>query len=1200
MSDLLPIRVIVGPDVSFLDLMAPPDMMLPDRITVQTDSLALPADQDGNPIGDPTSLIETFTMEHRFFHTMDLPAIPGLGSGSGPITLGQLLFDVRLMGQPEVQITPIGADGGNWFEYEIAYSYARAQFEQFGAFSGWLGYSVPDHGRRTVLALQHRQEEGGAPGWGEFDYSAWQDGSLFSALNTVFLLSDGGVFRGGTGETVFQVGAMYSGFANAANYGIATAPFVLQAGTGPRGFFLFHTGDAPARIDRIEEFGDHDWFKVYHADTVAAFNGTVTEDLIGGYNPRLQLVPDGDGSGVIYDQINWRDRGLRAFEIERFETHALLHAGADDVPGAEVTVRLEGNHSNALFVVGFGGAVRRLSVGSTEYGEYFGVLDHFVGVETEGSPPRSVLTQTDAGEVNLYPNHLIRYGDTLETGSNNALRMVGFDGSRVTIGTNSDYTIEVSTGQNSGSVIHRLRNGILNFFREPGGEGEHQIITSTTVIGVRGTELTVDHNEATGTTTVSVMSGSVEIEDLGTGDVTLLGAGESGSFGDGTGGGEGTASPEDPTDPPADPTVPPGFTTEPRDFPTDLPEPSRIRFGDPIYLNAPLGADWGLGQVEWERSVAVDITGDGRHEVVISTTPDGSNNRPEEASPLVVLGWRDGALVELSAELLPGPVGGSIVRNFVTGDFNGDGITDILVNNHGTEAFQPFPGERNVLLLSDGNGRYADATGLLPDFTDFSHGSVAADFTGNGHVDLFINNLGERDNNISYLLVNDGAGGFSAPHYYNSLFGRERSARFDETFEWTNSAYHAELFDYGGNGVFDIYMGYVTWFGPPEQAPNTLGFAVAVNDGAGNFTLVYDDALAPAIPAEMWRSGDVASEMTRAGDVTGNGLIDLLVLWSGPDLTYLQLLENRGAEGYVDVSHRIGGQEDGRPLPHVVGTPDVFLIDFDDDGDLDILLTRWSPDFSEQRTLWFENDGAGNFSWLDPASFPGTIQSSVADVNGDGIPDIVYMVSGWDLPELDPSGLNYAAVRLGERIGEDPPPDPTRIIGGTVVDRAGNELPGSVVTFAPATGAPIFAATDPAGAFAFQVGFGTAGHLDVTRDVGSGDSQSTAVSALETLRLAVGLNPSWGPARPMDFIAADINQDGQVTVSDALEVLRAAVGLPSANPPRWIFLDDEADLSEVSRTNTAVGSGLRLDSVTTDVADLSLVGILLGNMQEWA
>ncbi|MGY6534650.1 MAG: hypothetical protein ACXIVG_04815 [Pararhodobacter sp.] len=112
-------------------------------------------------------------------------------------------------------------------------------------------------------------------------------------------------------------------------------------------------------------------------------------------------------------------------------------------------------------------------------------------------------------------------------------------------------------------------------------------------------------------------------------------------------------------------------------------------------------------------------------------------------------------------------------------------------------------------------------------------------------------------------------------------------------------------------------------------------------------------------------------------------------------------------------------------------------------------------------------------------------------------------------------------------------------------------------------------------------------------------SAITARDALEVLRLAVGLAPSWGPADPMDFIAADINQDGQVTAADALDVLRAAVGIQGDNPPRWFFLDSDADLAGISRSNSAVEEGILFDPRNGDLSDLNMTGVLLGNMQEY-
>ena len=113
------------------------------------------------------------------------------------------------------------------------------------------------------------------------------------------------------------------------------------------------------------------------------------------------------------------------------------------------------------------------------------------------------------------------------------------------------------------------------------------------------------------------------------------------------------------------------------------------------------------------------------------------------------------------------------------------------------------------------------------------------------------------------------------------------------------------------------------------------------------------------------------------------------------------------------------------------------------------------------------------------------------------------------------------------------------------------------------------------------------------------DGTITARDALDVLRLAVGLSPSWGSAAPLDFIAADINQDGQITAADALDVLRAAVGLQSPNQPRWFFIDSDTDLSAISRSNTSVEEGVLFNPINADISGLSMTGILLGNMQEF-
>ena len=184
--------------------------------------------------------------------------------------------------------------------------------------------------------------------------------------------------------------------------------------------------------------------------------------------------------------------------------------------------------------------------------------------------------------------------------------------------------------------------------------------------------------------------------------------------------------------------------------------------------------------------------------------------------------------------------------------------------------------------------------------------------------------------------------------------------------------------------------------------------------------------------------------------------------------------------------------------------------------------------------------------------------------------------------------------------GSGIPATPAFVVGGSVVDRAGNAMPDIVLTFTPEAGDAIAVESDEDGGFGFTLSPGAAGQIEAERPVSPDDPSITTSSALEALRLAVGLPPSWGPAEAEDYIAADFNGNGQVTAEDALDILRVSVGLTADDAPRWVFVDSEADLSEISRTNTQVEPGIALDPLTAATSDLSLTGILVGHVQEFA
>lgn len=174
-------------------------------------------------------------------------------------------------------------------------------------------------------------------------------------------------------------------------------------------------------------------------------------------------------------------------------------------------------------------------------------------------------------------------------------------------------------------------------------------------------------------------------------------------------------------------------------------------------------------------------------------------------------------------------------------------------------------------------------------------------------------------------------------------------------------------------------------------------------------------------------------------------------------------------------------------------------------------------------------------------------------------------------------------------------------LSGQLTTLTGADLTGATVTFRPdGRSVSLTRLTRDSNEYGFELSEGAAGRLEATRAYDQDiDPNITALDALDVLRMAVGIDPSFGPAKAQNFIAADINGDGQITALDALEVLRAAVGVSSDNAARWVFFDADTDFEalNLSRDNTIVETGISVASLNGDLSGVDMHGILLGNME---
>ncbi|WP_372613434.1 VWD domain-containing protein, partial [Aquicoccus sp.] len=175
-------------------------------------------------------------------------------------------------------------------------------------------------------------------------------------------------------------------------------------------------------------------------------------------------------------------------------------------------------------------------------------------------------------------------------------------------------------------------------------------------------------------------------------------------------------------------------------------------------------------------------------------------------------------------------------------------------------------------------------------------------------------------------------------------------------------------------------------------------------------------------------------------------------------------------------------------------------------------------------------------------------------------------------------------------------------IGFTVTDRAGDGIEDALVGFSTGASTARSLADDlSSGDYSLRIGDGVSGRASASKPLSAEDSDAVGSGdALDILRLAVGLEPSFGAAQDLDFVAGDLNGDGEVEANDALDALRHAVGLETDNAPRWVFLDSDNLPSGLDNENVEYdAAGVDIAPVS-DGLDVSFTGVLLGNMQDFA
>jgi enediyne biosynthesis protein E4 len=151
-----------------------------------------------------------------------------------------------------------------------------------------------------------------------------------------------------------------------------------------------------------------------------------------------------------------------------------------------------------------------------------------------------------------------------------------------------------------------------------------------------------------------------------------------------------------------------------------------------------------------------DVNGDGLDDIFIA----GAKDQPSK----ILIQQKDGSFVSTNKNLLEqDKISEDISAVFF--DANGDGYPDLYVVTGGTEFSEMAPALEDRLYLNDGKGNFRKAVGALPPLYLSGSRAAAADYDGNGTIDLFVGGRSVPGrygiDPQSVLLKNDGKGHFT-------------------------------------------------------------------------------------------------------------------------------------------------------------------------------------------------------------------------------------------------------------------------------------------------------------------------------------------------------------------------------------------------------------------------------------------------------
>ena len=335
-----------------------------------------------------------------------------------------------------------------------------------------------------------------------------------------------------------------------------------------------------------------------------------------------------------------------------------------------------------------------------------------------------------------------------------------------------------------------------------------------------------------------------------------------------------------------------------------------------------------------------------------------------------------------------GVAGGTFGMGVAAADYDGDGWVDLYVTSYG----------RNILYHNNGNGTFTDVTdqaGVAA--PGWSTSAVWFDYDNDGKLDLFVSSFVYYDKTLNVLCADEAKRPYYCiPRYYkprpSHLFHNSGNGKFTDVSKESGIAdspgksFGAVATDVNNDGLMDLFV-----------ANDTMPNFLFINKGGGKFE---ESGLAAGVAFS--ESGKARSGMgVDAADYDGDGWQDLFV--ANIEQEFFSLYHNQKDLTFTDEPGEIG------PATQFLSGWGLRFFDYDNDGYPDLFLVDGHPDdFIEMRNprvkyreplLLFHNSGKtfANVSAQSGSVFSKSFSGrgmAIGDFDNDGDLDVLIANNG--------------------------------------------------------------------------------------------------------------------------------------------------------------------------------------------------------------